>query len=483
MKKLAVLSITLLMLTTLAFAEVMVEPQVEFSGSGTLTWGIDLNSLWMNGFLNESEANLTVTLVPESTETKGGAEGDTVFGFISLSDMKLVFNTDDNNDLPADMAIVDLDGDDLADPGTYVAAPDVDTISVPTAFLTAPTVEAYVMLGPVKWFIYAAPDLEISYAQPIEDESEDDDVDNWAEDEEEDIVLPDYGDGATGIEVVAGPATITALVASVADWTATREYFGALKLALDLDPIAVGAGFNISLPTTVAGVSTSIIGLGGSLGLTAGPAVITAALDAKSTSVAIADFPLFNTSVFELEIAGGVTLTLPDVMTLTANAALGQATATILSIPLTVPTWGLDVEVGVDLTAVPNLTANALVGLWDILTVLADDPLTAAVDDGVSMMALGVKAELAYKIALGEVNYIKPGVTGYISNGIQYSESAVTAGATSTAAGMRVVLIATVEAVLIPNTTFTVTWTNGDLTANEVVADDHTLTFATTVEY
>jgi hypothetical protein len=143
MKKLAVLSIALLMLTSLVFAEVMVEPAVEFSGSGTLTWGIDLDSPVDHGFANSASSNLTVTLVAESTETKGMMmEGETVYGYISLSGMKVVLDSAATAAVIADTAFattdVDLAGDASADQ-PYVTAPDGDTITVPTAFVTAPT--------------------------------------------------------------------------------------------------------------------------------------------------------------------------------------------------------------------------------------------------------------------------------------------------------------------------------------------------------
>jgi len=441
MKKLAVLSIALLMLTTLVFAEVMVEPKVAFKGSGTLTWGIDLDTTANHGFKNEATSNLTVTLVAKSTETKGGAEGDTVFGYIALKDMALVLDTDNNKSLPADMedkvSSVDLDGDGiidgtdtdaLPDDDVYVFAPDGDTISVPTAFLTAPTVEAYVMLGPAKWFIYAAPDLAISYAAVLEDDADDN---FWAEDDESNGIaadgLGDFGAGATGVEIAAGPVTIDALIATAGDWTAAASYGVGLKAALAVGPATIKAG--VSYPFT-----SGILGLGASLGLTAGPATIAAGFDMTTD----AGTPM--------EVAGGVTLALPDVATITANAAFGITNA--------VETWGLDAEVGATLSAVPNLTFSTLVGLWDIT----------------SALEWGIKVDGAYKIAMGDVNHVTPGVTAYVS--------------TENGADLRITLIGKVTAVLIPNTTFVLTYTDKDLTdSTSFAGSDRLLTFATTVAY
>jgi len=431
MKKLAVLSIALLMLTTLVFAEVMVEPTVAFSGSGTLKWGIDLDTPANHGFLNEAASNLTVTLVAASTETKGGAEGEMVFGYISLSGMKVVLDSAATAAVIADTAAVldvDITGDAVVDP--YVTAPDADTITVPTAFVTAPTVEAYVMLGPAKWFIYAAPDLAVAFAAPIEDDA---DENYWAEDDEASAInadgLGDFGAGATGVEIAAGPVTVAALIASAGDWTAAASYGIGLKATLVAGPATIKAG--MSYPFT-----SGVLGVGASLGLVAGPATIAAGFDMTTD----AGTPM--------EISGGVTLALPDVVTITANAAFGVTNA--------VATWGLDAEVGATLSAVPGLNFSTLVGLWDILTDLE----------------WGVKVDAGYKVAMGDVNYVKPNVTAYIS-----TEEA--AGST-----LRVALIGSVTAVLIPNTTFVLTYTDLDLTdSNSFAGLDRTLTFATTVAY
>lgn len=428
MKKLAVLSIVLLMLTTLVFAEVMVEPKVAFSGSGTLTWGIDLDTTANHGFSNSASSNLTVTLVGASTETKGGAEGETVFGAISLSGMKVVLDsaatTNAFPDAVASTTDVDLDGDAATLDDGYISALG-DAVSVAKAFVTAPTVDAYVMLGPAKWFIYAAPDLGITYAAQLEDDA---DANYWAEDDEADNVAPDFGAGATGVEIAAGPVTIDALIASAGDWTAAASYGVGVKATLAVGPATIKAGMNYPF------AAGSALGLGASLGLAAGPATIAAGFDMTTA----AGTPM--------EVTGGVTLALPDVATITANAAFGVANA--------VATWGLDAEVGATLSAVPNLSFSALLGLWDLTTALE----------------WGVKVAGSYKIAMGETNYVTPGVTTYIS--------------TENGADMRIVLIGTVTAVLIPNTTFTLTYTDLDLTdSTSFAGTDRLLTFATAVAY
>lgn len=395
MKKLAVLSIALLMLTTLVFAEVKVEPAVSFSGSGTLTWGIDLVTM-NNGFSNSASSNLTVTLVASSSETKGGAEGETVFGAISLTGMKVVLNSG------ATTTVTNTDGDDVA---------------VAKGFVTAPTVDAYVMLGPAKWFIYAAPDLAITYAGAIEDDAND--AAWWAEGDETDGVAPDFGAGATGVEIAAGPATIDVFIASSADWTAAGNYGVGAKVGLTAGPAAINAGVNYG-PLAAGGV----LGAGASLALTAGPATIKAGFDLATPTTA-------------WEVSGGVSLALTDVADITANVAYSAG-------------WSLDTEVGVTLSAVPNLDLSALIGLWNITTGLA----------------WGVDVSTGYKIMMGETNYVKPAVEAWIS--------------TPNGGVLTVALSGTVTAVLIPNTTFVLTFTDHYLTGG---TGDPVLTFATTVAY
>jgi len=420
MKKLAVLSIVLMMLTALVFAEVKVEPAVAFSGSGTLTWGIDLDTTANNGFSNTYAANLTVTFVPSSTESKAGAEGDTVFGAISLTGMGVVLNSDNNYTIPLGLV--------SAADGVVTGVTDATTTVVPgsassgVAFITPPTIDAWVMLGPAKWFITVAnagPDLLVDFATQLEDDANDAAA-WWAEKDEADNVAPDYGAGATGFEMAFGPVTVDALVASAGDWTVAGSYGAALKAALVAGPATVKIGANYPF-------STGPLGAGASLGLALGPATISAAFDMSTASGT------------PMEITGGVALALPDVATITANVAYSAG-------------WGgLDAEVGATLVAVPNLTFSTLVGLWDITTDLA----------------WGVHPNVAYQINLSDTKYVKPGVDAYISTGSETGDA------------LRIAIIGTVTAVVIPNTTFVLTYSDYDLTGGS----DRTLTAAATVAY
>jgi hypothetical protein len=436
MKKLAVLSIALLVLATLAFAEVKVEPVVAFSGSGTLTWGIDLDSDPINtGFKNESSANLTVTLVSKTTETKGMmAEGEMVYGYIALKDMQLVINTDNNftsgDDDEAKLVAVPAGTDSDADGEVdqYLIFEDNDnTVKIPTDIITPPSIEAYVVLGPAKWFIYAAPDLKLSYADDLEDDADDD---YWAEvgDDGDDVAPnPDGDAGATGIEIAAGPATITALVASTKDWTAPGTYSIAAKAALVVGPATVKAGLNYDLATG------GVLGLGASAAVAAGPISVNAAFDMTTATGT------------PMEIRAGAKLALPDLLDVTADMAYGAGSAT---------PWGFDVEAGATLKAVAGLDFSALFGLWNLT----------------DTMSWGLKTVAGYKVAMGETNYVKPGVEAYVSS---------LAGA-----GARIALIAKIEAVLIPNTTFTLQYKDKDLTDSDTFTGlSRELTFATKVAY
>jgi len=423
MKKLAVLSIALLMLTSLVFAEVMVEPKVEFSGDGTLTWGIDLTTM-NSGFSNTDDVNLTVTLLAPSDETKGGAEGDTVFGSITLGGMSVILNSNNNYTIPMNL-VADAAGavtGELsgADVPTTIVPSDYDFVNGETTvpMINPPSVTANVMLGPAKWFIYGAPDLLVDFAAtPLEDDP--DDAAWWAEGDESNNVAPDFGDGATGLELAAGPATIDVFLASSADWTAAGNYGAGAKVGLTLGPATLNAGVNYG-PFATGG----ILGAGVSASVVAGPATVNAAFD-------------FATPTTAWETTAGVALALADVADIAANLGFSDS-------------WSLDTELSTTLKAVPNLDLTLLVGLWNLTTDLA----------------WGARVTTGYKIAMGETNFIKPGATISVS--------------TPAGGSLILALDATLTADLIPNTEFVLEFVDHYLTGG---TGDPVITFATTVSY
>jgi hypothetical protein len=99
MKKIA-LFVSVLLLASALFADAPVfEAKPGLSGYATLTFGVALDSPLATGFSNESKANVTLGLINEATDAKGGKEGEEVYGWIELKNFKIAL---DNGDQKAD---------------------------------------------------------------------------------------------------------------------------------------------------------------------------------------------------------------------------------------------------------------------------------------------------------------------------------------------------------------------------------------------
>jgi hypothetical protein len=427
MKKLVLVGLVVLLAGGMAFAQFELAPSVTVKGDATLTWGIDLDTTANHGFLNAMTSSLSVTLLPKSSATKGSEEDGSVYGYISLSGFQVIM-TSGGTDLFVDTATsvvgVDLNGDATTG-DTYISA--VTTATGVTPFVTAPTVAAYVVLGPVQWLIYSAPDLKVDFAKPIEVDAS---TDYWAEDIEVDTVLPDFGLYGTGIKFKNDMLTVTGKIASATDWTGAASYGAGLDAQVKVAPITFDAGFVMPF---AAGTN---IGFGAKV-------AVSQALGDTGTLTADVAFDGNYTAAMAWELKGGLGLTLTDLMVVTAEVATADSTTG----------WNLDAEVGVDLKAVADLTLGLDVGLWDI---------------GSADMDWGLAVDAAYKVMMGDTNYVKPGVQAWISD---YD-----------AGGVRVALIGTVAAMVIPNTLFTLTFTEKDLT-DAVPLEDTLLTFATKISY
>lgn len=122
MKKIA-LFVSVLLLATALFADAPVfEAKPGLSGYATMTFGLNLDAPNASGFSNESKANLTLGLINEATDAKGGKEGEEVYGWIELKNFKL--NIDN--------------GDQKSDASTSVSAK-----------IETPEISAKLFLGPV----------------------------------------------------------------------------------------------------------------------------------------------------------------------------------------------------------------------------------------------------------------------------------------------------------------------------------------------
>jgi len=210
MKRLAVLCIVLLALTSLAFAEVKVEPKVTLAAYGQLSWGVDL-STFDTGFKNEADADLTVTFIAADTaETKKG-EG-AAYGEIKISDIEFVFG-----------------GDDLGNTADAAAV-----IAWLSDWLVDTDVSAKIVIPPIEIGVYAAPTLYKDSIVEIEVDANDDeivDIETIQGTGKTDGIYYAGGAGTatqpftttygTWVKATLGPLVLTAQLVSNGDWTGT----------------------------------------------------------------------------------------------------------------------------------------------------------------------------------------------------------------------------------------------------------------------
>lgn len=250
MKRLAILSIVLLALATLAFAELKVEPTVALSASATLTWGVDLET-FDTGFANSADADLTVTFIAADTaETKAG-EG-AAYGSITISDIEMIVGGDVEN------TTWDFSG-----------------------WVTGADVSAKIVVAPIEIGVYSAPTMYTDCVAQVESDDYDDNIvdiegasysaggdaastqpfgaDTWGTYVKATVgpiaatvkLVSDgydeatgntnnYSAGAEGV-LTAGPATIS--FGGYADWVAPTDYGFYAKADVTAGPVVAWAGF------------------------------------------------------------------------------------------------------------------------------------------------------------------------------------------------------------------------------------------------
>jgi hypothetical protein len=72
------------------------EVAVALSGEASFTFGIEIGTSTIDaGIVNAQSSDLTVTLVAEGTDAKGGKEGEEVYGWIELGSFKAILDDDD----------------------------------------------------------------------------------------------------------------------------------------------------------------------------------------------------------------------------------------------------------------------------------------------------------------------------------------------------------------------------------------------------
>lgn len=92
MRKFSLLLVALLVVTTGAFAQVSIEPEIEVEAKST--WGVNLDDE-THGFSNLAKATLSYVFTEEQTQEFG--EGD-VYGWIELEDFKIEIDSENTDD-------------------------------------------------------------------------------------------------------------------------------------------------------------------------------------------------------------------------------------------------------------------------------------------------------------------------------------------------------------------------------------------------
>lgn len=423
MKRLAVLGIVFLMLTSLVFAQVKFEPKVTLSANATLTWGIDL-STFDTGFSNAADADLTVTLIAaDSTDTHKG-EG-AAYGEIKISDIELV-----------------LGGDDAAN----------DFAGVFSDWLVDADVSAKIVVPPFEFGIYAAPTMYMDSITEIEVDANDDEIVD---------IEPTYYAGGGGAAVqpfattygtwvggVFGPLTAKLKIAST-DWTqdpADNAY-----------AVGLEGSFAIVPPATVAfgGYAdwvSSRYGFYFKPSITSGPLAAWFGMEGN-----------YVATDFAFVVGAGATYTIREGTTLSTTAVYGE------------PVNGLDVKIAFvepgDKGLIPMFDLALTAYLLDI-TVMAPAPI----DMEYQFIATG-----GYKIVMNERQYVRPFLT--IEYGAGNDDVDLTAAVPYDYTN-RLYVNPGVQFQLIPLTLFTVQWVSGDLLPDGAIpADTGSIQFVAKVTY
>jgi len=433
MKRLAVLCIVLLALTSLAFAEVKVEPKVTLAASGTLTWGIDL-STFDTGFQNTADADLTVTFIAADTaETKKG-EG-AAYGEIKISDIELV-----------------LGGDDLFN----------DTATNLLAWLSDWTVDgdvaAKIVIPPIEIGVYGAPSMYQDLLGEIEVDANDDtivDIETIVPTGKTDGIYYAGGTGSatqpfvattygTWVKATLGPLAATVKLVST-DWTQPagdvdiNSYAVGLEGVLTVTPLVVSfGGYEDWIHSNT--------GLYGKVAATVGPIAFWAGIEGN----------IVGATPFAFVTGGSATLTIATGTTLAVTGLYGA------------PINGFDLKVAF-VEPEAGLIPGADIAVTFFLLDVGDDTMP---------MEWEVFATLGYKVKMSDTTYIRPYVHGHYGMGNPVDDVTATADATN-----YIIAEAGVQLQLIPLTLFTVKYVSGDLGADSIAADTGSVQFVATVTY
>jgi len=425
MKRLAVLCIALLALTSLVFAEVKIEPKVTLAAYGQLTWGVDL-STFDTGFNNAADADLTVTFIAADTaETKKG-EG-AAYGEIKISDIEFYFG-----------------GDDLTNVPPAAGATDATNIhGWLSDWLADADVSAKIVIPPIEIGIYAAPTLYMDSIAEIEVDANDDeivDIETIQGTGKTDGIYYAGGAGTatqpftttygTWVKATLGPLALTAKLVSNGDWTGAvaAEYN---QYAVGLDGVLTVAPVTISFGGYEDWVHANT-GMYGKVAVSVGALSAWAGIEANYTG-----------GEFVFVGGGNILLTLIKATTLSITAMYGD------------PINGLDVKL-----AFVEPEAGMLPWLDLALTFYLLD-----VGHDTLEMEYMLIATTGYKVTLSDTQYVRPFAT--FEYGVGNDDVTATYNYTN-----YMYLNAGVQAQLIPLTLFTVQYVSGDLSADGAFAAD-----------
>lgn len=437
MKRLAVLCIVLLALTSLAFAEVKVEPKVTLAAYGQLSWGVDL-STFDTGFANAADADLTVTFIAADTaETKKG-EG-AAYGEIKISDIEFFFG-----------------GDDLTNVPPTAGATDATNIHGWLSDWLADTdVAAKIVIPPIEIGVYAAPTMYKDALGEIEVDANDDeivDIEVIQGTGKTDGIYYAGGAGTatqpftttygTWVTATLGPLVATVKLVSNGDWTGTvaaeyNQYAIGLDGVLTVDPLTVSFG---GYEDWVAEET----GFYGKVAATVGPIAFWAGLEGNLVA-----------SDFVFVTGGSATFTIVEGTTLAATALYGE------------PINGFDLKVAFT-EPEAGLIPGADISLVFFLLDVGDDTLA---------MEYKLNSTVGYKVSMSDTQYVRPYAT--FEYGAGNDDVSATANYTN-----QMYLEAGVQLQLIPLTLFTVKYVSGDLAADGAfVADTGSVQLVAKVTY
>lgn len=408
MKKALVLLLAFALVAA-AFAEdIVYKTAPSISGNGEVKWGVNFNDN-ATGFKNSTTAEVNFPLVAKTTSTH---TGDAIYGEVSIADIELDFGKDAttsqgsatakiilpnsmyitiagkpgygiNNAVPYSTYANDGWGDSVLWSAAYGGAAAKDSlVKVDWAQQTGGI--AFGMTGDFNFALKVSSVNAYDAAIPAagEDPNNDENV---------------YGFGADVGYKVPDLLTVSA-----------SGFYGPTDPET---PASNQVGFGVKV--NVAPVDTGL--------------VLNIGLDGVNTTVGAA------AAVMGMDLAADVAYTLTDIVTVSLNTYYGDANTT---------TDGalLDAGARLSLLAVPDLTAEVGVDLWDLMADPAQDP-----------MLVFVGGKVSYKIMQGDANYIKP--FGEVSYALDDANLAVVAG---------------VEAVLFPQGTLTAKYAAGGNTPNTV---------------